>query len=67
MKQYKPITQYKILFDVVLSLITGSMGTMFMFLIDKADSNVNFKVIGAILLISFVGHMISFYDRMKNQ
>lgn len=60
------MNQYKLLLDIVLSILTGSMGTMF-FLINKPDSGLNFKVMGCVLLISFVGHMISFYDRMKNQ
>jgi hypothetical protein len=60
------MNQYKLIMYVVLSILTGSMGVMF-FAINKPDSNLNFKVMGCVLLVSFVGHMISFYDRMKNQ
>jgi len=57
--------QYKLMFYYILAIITGSIGVMF-FIWDQPDNDCNFKVIGCILLISFVGHIFSFCDRMKN-
>jgi len=57
--------QFKMLFYCFLALLTGAMGVCIYFL--NGELTLAPKPVAVILLISFVGHMVAFLDKVKNQ
>ena len=57
--------QYLLIYYMLLSVITGVFSFMSYFVFQSITNVINFKVLGVLFFISFIGHMISFYREVR--